>query len=139
MALTWAPGLAAQFPGLNAGTVTATVGNAPVSINVSIATLDEDGTLVLTNLSNDVQLQIEDARVGTFEIRLDGDGGLVGVIFGIRAGNRMITPVSGSVTIETLTSEAASGSFAFEGMDLETEAAVPVTGGRFQVRLIGGG
>jgi hypothetical protein len=134
-----APALSAQIPGLSAGTVTATVGSTPFSANVSIAVVDEEGTLVLTHLGNDVQIQVEDARVGTFEFRLDEDGGLIGVLASLRSQGRMITPVSGTLTIETLTAESASGSFAFEGKDLETEATVSVTNGRFEVRLVGGG
>jgi hypothetical protein len=94
---------------------------------------------VLTNFGNAVQIQIPDARVGTFEIRLDEDGGLVGVILGLQVRNRMIAPTSGAITIESLDGESASGSFAFEGKDLETDAPVSVTDGRFQVRLVGGG
>jgi hypothetical protein len=129
----------AQFPGLSAGTVTATVGGGAVSTNVSIAVVDEDGTLVLTALSNDVQIQIPGARVGSFDFVVDANGGLVGPILSLRANGRMITPVSGSIAIESLSGENATGSFAFEGIDLETEAAVSVTDGRFDVRLTGGG
>jgi hypothetical protein len=131
--------VSAQIPGLQAGTVTANVGGTPLTANVSLATDDEDGTLVLTNFGNAVQIQIPDARVGTFEIRLDEDGGLVGVILGLQVRNRMIAPTSGAITIESLDGESASGSFAFEGKDLETDAPVSVTDGRFQVRLVGGG
>ncbi len=127
----------AQIPGLNAGTVVATVGGTPVSLNVSIAVLNEEGTLVLTHIGNDVQIQIPEARVGSFEFRLDADGGLVGPILSLRARNRMVTPTSGTITIAALTADSASGSFAFEGRDLETDAAVAVADGRFRVGLIG--
>lgn len=131
-----APVVAGQLPGLNAGTVTATVDGAPFSATVSVALVDEEGKLVLTNLSNLVQIQVEGAKVGTFPIRLDADGGLVGIIVGLRVGRRHVTPVSGAVTIETLTVESASGRFEFAGKDLATEAPVKVTGGRFQVKLM---
>jgi hypothetical protein len=108
-------------------------------VSVSIAVLDEEGTLVLTALTNDVQIQIPNAAVGTYEFAVDADGGLVGPILNLRAGGRMIVPVSGSISVESLTGEGATGSFAFEGRDLETEAAVTVTSGRFDVRFTGGG
>lgn len=130
------PGFAsAQIPGLNAGTVTATVDDAPFSAPVSIAVVDEEGRLALTHLGNLVQIQVPAAEVGTFPIKLDEDGGLVGVIIGLQAGGRHITPVSGFLTIETLNAETASGRFDFEGKDIETNAPVKVTGGRFQVQL----
>jgi hypothetical protein len=125
----------AQLPGLKAGTVTATVDGAAFSAPVSIAVVDEEATLVLTHLGNLVQIQVPGAKVGSFPIRLDDDGGLVDVIIGLRAGRRRVTPVSGSLTIETLTAEAASGRFEFEGKDIETDAPVKVTAGRFEVTL----
>jgi len=126
---------AAQIQGLNVGTVTAMVDGAAFSAPVSIAVLDEEGTLVLTNLGNLVQIQVPKARVGTFPITVDADGGLVDVIVGLRAGRRQITPVSGSITVETLTPEGATGRFEFRGKDLGTDAPVQVTGGRFQVKM----
>jgi hypothetical protein len=75
------------------------------------------------------------AKVGPFPIRLDADGGLVDVIIGLRAGGRHITPVSGSLTIDTLTAEVASGRFEFQGKDIATDAPVKVRAGRFQVKL----
>ncbi len=53
-ALAWPAVAFAQIPGLNAGTVVATVGGSPVSLNVSVAVLNEEGALVLTHLGNDV-------------------------------------------------------------------------------------
>ncbi len=126
---------AAQFRGLNVGTVTATVDGAPFSATVSVASM-ADGTLVLTNLSNEVQLQVPNAKVGTFPLTLDADGGLVDNILGLKVGNRLITPVSGSITIEMLDAASASGRFEFEGKDLATERPVTVTAGGFQVKLI---
>jgi hypothetical protein len=126
----------AQFPGLNAGTVTATIDGAAFSAPVSIAVVDGDGMLALTHLGNQVQIQVPGAKPGTFPIKLDQDGGLVDVIISLRTRDRrVITPVSGSLTIETLTADAASGRFEFAGKDVETEAPVKVTAGRFQVKL----
>lgn len=126
---------AADFGGLNFGTVTATVDGAPFSATVSVASM-ADGDLVLSNLRNEVQLQVPKARVGNFPLKLDADGGLVDNIIGLKMGRRMIGPVSGSITIEALDSASASGRFEFEGKDLATDRPVRVTGGRFQVKLI---
>jgi len=127
----------AQIPGLNAGTVTAKIDGAAFSANVSLAMVDDEGKLVLTSLSNQVQIQVPGAKVGKFEIELDDDGGLVGIIVGLKSRDRYIAPVSGSVTIESLSAAAASGRFEFDGKDLATEAPVKVTDGRFQVKLVG--
>ncbi len=139
LGFAWAFPATAQFPGLNAGTVTATVGGAPFSTNVSVATLDEDGTLILTHLGNAVQIQVEGAEMGTFEIEIDADGGLVGLLIGLQSEGRYISPVSGSLTIEQMDESSASGTFAFEGRNLADDSPVSVTDGRFDVRLTGGG
>lgn len=99
----------AQIPGLNAGIVTWTIDGAAFSAPVRIAIVIGEVRLDLTHLGNQVQIQIPDAKPGTFPIKLDADGGLVGVLISLRAGRRYSTPVSGSLTIETLTADAASG------------------------------
>lgn len=128
----------AQFPGLNAGTVTAQIDGTPFSANVSIAVMDE-GKLILSSLSNRVQIQVSDAKVGTFEIELDEDGELTDVILGLQtADDRYVVPVTGSLTIESLGGGAATGRFEFDGRDPDTEASIKVTDGRFEVTLLGG-
>lgn len=129
---------AAQIPGLNAGTVTASVDGVAFSATVSVATVDEEGTLILTNLGNAVQIQIPEARVGTFELAVDEDGGAIGVILGLKVGDSYVTPISGSITIETLDGSRAAGTFAFDGKDLADESTVSVIDGRFSVKLTGG-
>lgn len=127
---------AGQGPALNVGTVTARIDGAPFSAVVSIASM-ADGDLVLSNLSNQVQLQVPRAKLGTFELKLDADGGLVDLVLTLRTGpRRFVTPVSGSVIIEVLDAKQASGRFAFTGKDLATDQPVKVTDGRFQVALI---
>jgi hypothetical protein len=127
---------AGQFPALNVGTVTARIDGAPFSAVVSIASM-ANGNLVLSNLSNQVQLQVPNAKLGTFELKLDADGGLVDLELVLRTGpKRFVTPVAGSVTIEALDAEKASGRFEFNGKDVATEQPVKVTDGRFQVMLI---
>ena len=127
---------AGQVPALNFGTVTARIDGAPFSAVVSIASM-ANGDLVLSNISNQVQLQVPNAKVGTFELKLDADGGLVDLVLALRTGpKRFVTPVSGSVTIEVLDAEKASGRFEFNGKDVATEQPVKVTEGRFQVTLI---
>lgn len=138
MGIAWLATAAAQLPGLNVGKVTATVGGVAFTATVSIATVDDEGTLILTNLSNAVQIQVPNARVGTFEFELDEDGGMVGVILGLRVGDRYVVPTSGSITIATLDGGAASGTFAFAGKDLADDSPVSVTDGRFEVKLVGG-
>ncbi len=64
---------AGQLSALNVGTVTARVDGAPFSAVVSIASM-ANGNLVLSNLSNQVQLQVPNAKLGTFELKLDADG-----------------------------------------------------------------
>lgn len=59
----WGSAPDAQFRGLDVGTVTATVDGAPFSATVSVASI-ADGELVLTNLRNEVQLQVPKAKVG---------------------------------------------------------------------------
>ncbi len=120
-----------QFPGLSSGKVTALIDGEPFSSTVTIAMMDE-GKLILSSLSNSVQIQISNAKVGTFEFELDEDGGLK------TDDDRYVTPVTGSLTIESLSGSAASGRFEFDGKDLDTEAAVKVTNGRFEATLLGG-
>jgi len=131
-----APVSAEQRGALQAGTVNATIDGKPFTANVSIATL-ADGKLVLTNLSNLVQIQIPNAKVGKFEIKLDADGGLVDVILGFKVGRTFITPVSGWVTIETLSATAATGRFECTAKDIATDKQVLVTAGRFDVKMTG--
>jgi hypothetical protein len=131
-----APLAAGQRGALQAGTVTATIDGKPFTANVSIATL-ADGKLVLTNLSNLVQMQIPNARVGKFEIKLDADGGQVDVILGFKVGRTFISPVSGWITIESLSATAATGRFECTAKDLATGKSVTVTEGRFAVKMTG--
>ncbi|MCC7031591.1 MAG: hypothetical protein IT179_02030 [Acidobacteria bacterium] len=127
---------AGQGPALTDGTVTARIDGAPFSAVVSVASM-ADGDLVLSNLSNQVQLQVPRAKVGTFGLTLDADGGLVDLVLTLRTKpKRFVTPVSGSVTIEVLDAKQASERFAFTGKDLATDQPVTVTDGRFQVALI---
>ncbi len=130
--------VATQFPGLSSGKVTALIDGEPFSSSVTIAMMDE-GKLILSSLSNSVQIQISNAKVGTFEFELDDDGGLIDVIVGLKTDDdRYVMPVTGSLTIESLSGSAASGRFEFDGKDLDTEAAVKVTNGRFEATLLGG-
>jgi len=137
VALHIAVAIASQAQGLNAGTVTAKVGGAPFSAVVSIAALDDKGKLALSNLSNQVQIQVPKARTGKFEIKLDADGGLIDVIVVLKVGRRIISPVSGSLTIDALSASSASGRFEFDGKDVGSESPVKVTEGRFEVRFTG--
>ncbi len=128
--LAWFPVAAVQLPGLNAGMVTAKINGEPFSANVSVAMLVE-GKLVLSSLSNEVQIQVPDAKPGTFELNVAEDGNLIDIIVGLKVGEQYIAPVTGSLTIEALSVTAASGRFEFEGKDLRTDAPVKVTDGRF--------
>ncbi|MBK5257205.1 MAG: hypothetical protein JJE39_14350 [Vicinamibacteria bacterium] len=114
----------------------AKIDGAPFSANVSIATFAK-GKLVLTSFSNSVQLQIPEAKVGRFPIKLDEKGRQVGVVLGLKAGQRYISPSSGFVAIESLSATRAAGRFECEATDLATKQKVVVTAGRFEVKLAG--
>jgi hypothetical protein len=85
------PTAAAQFPGLKAGTVTASIDGSPFTATVSVAAVNEEGTLILSNLSNAVQIHIPGAKVSTFALEVDGGGDPIGVILGLKSGERYIT------------------------------------------------
>jgi hypothetical protein len=59
-------------PGLNVGTLTATVDGEPFAATVGVATMDGD-KLILSSLANAVQIQVPDARPGDFPLTSDTD------------------------------------------------------------------
>ncbi len=140
--LVGAGAVQAQFPNplaaLNAGTVSALFDGKSFSTNPSIAMMDDD-KLVITSLSNVVQIQVENAAVGDFQIQPGPDGGAGDTLVTFQPQDGVyVVAIAGTFSIQTLTSNGASGSFELTGRNEDTEETIQITGGSFDVKFIGG-
>ncbi len=132
----------AQFPNplnaLNAGTVSALFDGRSFSTNPSFAMMDGD-KLIITSLSNVVQIQVENAAVDDFEIQLNANGSAGDTMLAFQPQNGVyIVAIAGTFTIDTLTSSGVSGSFELTGSNENTEETLQITAGSFEVKFIGG-